>query len=84
MSTELPQTIRPKDPLSLTTISTRHPQVFTEPEAANWLRVSRITLQRIRLRGEISFSRVGGTRVVYTIKNLTDYLASCERKALLN
>lgn len=62
-------------------ITTNFPQVFTEPEAAKWLRVSRITLQRVRLRGEISFSRVGGVRVVYTYKNLTDYLASRERTA---
>ncbi len=58
------------------------PQVFNEPEAASWLRVSRVTLQRIRLRGEIAFTRIGGTRVVYTLKQLTDYLAAHERPAL--
>ncbi len=55
--------------------------IFTEPEAARWLKVSRITLQRIRLRGEIAFSRVGGTRVIYTQKHLIDYLNSRERAA---
>lgn len=52
--------------------------VLTEIEAANWLRISRITLQRIRLRGEIAFSRVGGTRVVYSLGQLKAYLAKCE------
>lgn len=66
------------DPYFLTT---KFPQVFTEPEAAQWLRISRITLQRIRLRGEISFSRIGGTRVVYTVKNLADYVQARERKS---
>lgn len=56
-------------------------QVFTEPEAARLLRISRVTLQRIRLRGEISFSRIGGTRVIYTEKHLGDYLAARERAA---
>lgn len=52
---------------------------FTETEAANWLKVSRQTLQRIRLRGDIGFCRVGGTRVVYTFKHLNDYLDARER-----
>ena len=57
---------------------------MTELEASAYLRISRQTLQRIRLRGEISFSRVGGTKVVYTLKNLSDYLASRERIAVNN
>jgi hypothetical protein len=56
-------------------------EIFTEPEAAHWLKVSRITLQRARLRGEIAFSRVGGCRVIYTRRHLEDYLASRERAA---
>jgi excisionase family DNA binding protein len=56
-------------------------QTFTEPEAACYLKVSRQTLQRIRLRGEISFCRVGGTRVLYTFKHLEEYLTSRERKS---
>lgn len=55
--------------------------VFTEKEAAKLLKVSRITLQRVRLGGGISFSRVGSSRVVYTQKNLTDYLTARERKS---
>lgn len=54
---------------------------YTEKEAARWLKVSRPTLQRIRLRGEIAFSRIGGTRVIYTTKHLSEYLVSRERAA---
>jgi len=56
-------------------------QNFTEAEAAEWLRTSRVTLQRIRRRGEISFSRIGGSRIIYTRQNLNDYVASRERAA---
>lgn len=60
---------------------TTFPQNFTEVEAARWLKVSKITLLRIRSRGEIAFSRVGGSRIIYTLKHLEDYLASRERAA---
>lgn len=60
------------------------PSTFTEPEAARWLKISRVTLQRIRLRGDIGFCRIGGTRVLYTSKHLEDYLTATERKALRN
>ena len=57
------------------------PEIFTEPEAAAWLKVSRITLQRARLRGEIAFARVGGCRVIYTRRQIEDYLNARERAA---
>ena len=56
-------------------------EIFTEHEAAAWLKVSRITLQRARLRGEIAFARVGGCRVIYTRRQIEDYLNSRERAA---
>lgn len=56
-------------------------EIFTEAEAAQLLKVSRITLQRARLRGEIAFCRIGGCRVIYTRKHLEDYLAQQERVA---
>lgn len=59
------------------------PDNFTEAEAAKWLKVSRITLQRARLRGEITFSRIGGCRVIYTRRHLEDYLTKRERAAYL-
>lgn len=61
--------------------TSQQPAVFTEAEAARLLKVSRITLQRIRLRGEIAFSRVGGTRVIYTSRHLEEYLADREQAA---
>lgn len=51
---------------------------FTEPEAAKHLKVSRITLQRRRLAGEIAFYRIG-SRVVYSTAHLQDFLARQER-----
>ena len=64
-------------------ITTRFIKVYNEKEAAEALGISRITLQRIRLRGGISFSRVGNS-IRYTAKNLTDFLAACERPAVRN
>ena len=56
-------------------------QTFTEAEAAALLKVSRITLQRLRLAGEISYSRVGN-QVRYVARNLTDFLSSRERVSI--
>lgn len=55
---------------------------MTEREAARFLRISVITLKRIRYRGEIASSRVGRNRILYTTKGLTEYLASRERFAV--
>lgn len=54
---------------------------YTEKEAAGLLKVSRITLQRLRIRGQIAFSRIGGTRVLYTHQDLLDYIALRKRAA---
>lgn len=54
---------------------------YTEQEAAGLLKVSRITLQRLRIRGEIAFSRIGGSRVIYTHQNLLDYIDARKRAA---
>lgn len=54
---------------------------LSEVEAAQWLKVSRITLQRARLRGELDYYRVGGSRVIYSMQHLKDYLKKRERKA---
>ena len=58
------------------------PMTFSEEEAASYLKISRITIQRIRLRGEITFARIGGTRVVYTSQHLEQYICSRERAAV--
>lgn len=57
------------------------PQNFTEEEAANWLKISRITLQRLRKAGKVAFYRVGGSRIIYSLKHLEDYLETRERLA---
>ncbi|MBV9241774.1 MAG: helix-turn-helix domain-containing protein [Acidobacteria bacterium] len=65
-----------------------HPQphtqeVFREQEAAAFLQVSRITLQRLRLKGEVPFSRIG-IQVRYTKSQLERFLASRERATITN
>lgn len=54
-------------------------ETFSEKNAATVIGVSRLTLQRARKRGDISYYRVG-TRVLYSAKHIADYLASVERK----
>ena len=54
--------------------------LLTESEAAQQLRVSRITLQRARLAGKISFVRIGGSRVFYTLQHIQDYLDAQTRQ----
>lgn len=60
------------------------PQLFTELEASRLLKISQITLKRIRLRGEIKFSRIGGSRVIYTDQQLLDYINNRERIDIRN
>lgn len=54
-------------------------ETLTESAAAQMLGVSKITLQRLRNRGEISHFRIGA-RVLYSPEHLKDYLAAVERK----
>jgi excisionase family DNA binding protein len=54
-------------------------ETLTEAEAARMLGVSKITLQRLRNRGEISHFRIGA-RVLYSPTHIQDYLSSVERK----
>lgn len=59
--------------------------MFTIAEVAEWLGVSRSTLQRMRRRGEISFVTVGTGKsrplVRFTEQHLLDYLARAEQTA---
>ena len=55
-------------------------QLLSEPEASSALGISRITLQRKRKDGDISFYRVGG-RILYSPSHLDEYLSKCEQKA---
>jgi hypothetical protein len=58
-------------------------QCVSEKEAALRLGVSRATLLRARLRGEISCFRIG-IRVVYSAAHLRDYLTAVERRRSAN
>lgn len=51
---------------------------YTEKEAAQWLKISRATLQRARYRSEISYFRLGNNRIVYARRHLEDYCARRE------
>ncbi len=54
--------------------------VFTVPEAAAFLRVSRSTLDKMRCSGRgPAFTRAGVAKVVYRREVLCDWLASRER-----
>ncbi len=55
-------------------------KLLSEPEASSVLGISKITLQRKRKDGSISFYRVGG-RVLYSPSHLEEYLSKCEQKA---
>ena len=55
-------------------------KLLSEPKAALALGVSKITLQRKRKDGSISFYQVGG-RILYSPNHLEEYLAKCEQKA---
>ncbi len=54
--------------------------MLSEKEAASWLGVSRITLLRARMAGNVGFYRIG-VRVLYSIdEHLHPFLEACERK----
>lgn len=49
-------------------------QLFTNKEACEFLRVSPVTLWRIREKGKIDFRRVGAGKIVFTREDLENYL----------
>ena len=55
-------------------------RIYKEPELAEILNISSMTLKRIRYAGEISFLRIG-TQVRYTESHLESYLEKCQRKS---
>lgn len=55
--------------------------IFTETEAAKFMKVSRMTVLRLRQKGQLKFYRVG-FRVLYSLeKHITPFLDSCEESA---
>ena len=47
---------------------------FTEAEAAEMLSLNSWQLRDLRLEGKITYTRVVGRRIRYTLKDLEDYL----------
>jgi predicted site-specific integrase-resolvase len=56
-------------------------ELFTEREAAKYLRISTTTLWRERKKGKITFCR-SAVKIVYTKNDLEKYLESTKRAAI--
>jgi predicted site-specific integrase-resolvase len=56
-------------------------ELFTEREAAKYLRISTTTLWRERKKGKITFCR-SAVKIVYTKKDLEKYLRSRKQEAV--
>lgn len=59
---------------------THQPEIFTDKEAAKYLRVSQVTLWRERKKGRIDFRRVA-SKIVYLQEDLENYLDRNKREA---
>lgn len=73
MSTNLQQ-----EKLENTSLSTQ--EVFTDKEAAAYLRTSQVTLWRERRKGRITFRRVS-SKIIYLRQDLEAYLDQNKRNA---
>lgn len=59
----------------------RERELFTNKEAAEFLRVSPVTLWRIREKGKIDFRIISAGKIVYTRADLETYLEKQKRAA---
>ncbi len=55
-------------------------KIYTDREAAEYLRISQVTLWRERKKGKISFHRAA-SKIIYTRADLDAYLDSTKRTA---
>ncbi len=55
-------------------------QIYTDREAAEYLRIGQTTLWRLRKAGKISFRRAA-SKIIYTQNDLESYLNSTKRDA---
>jgi excisionase family DNA binding protein len=63
----------------------RRDEILSEPQAAEFLKVSQMTLFRWRNDGRLGHYRPGGWRVTYSKnKHLLPFLENCERMAIKN
>jgi hypothetical protein len=59
-------------------LSLNEKEIFTDKEAAVFLRCSTISLWRARKKGLITFRRAMG-KILYTKEDLLDFLERCKR-----
>ena len=55
-------------------------RIFTDKEASEYLRISQVTLWRLRKAGKISFRRAA-SKIIYMQEDLDDYLQRTKREA---
>ncbi len=55
-------------------------RIYTDREAAEYLRIGQTTLWRLRKTGKISFRRAS-SKIIYTQSDLEHYLSSTKREA---
>jgi predicted site-specific integrase-resolvase len=65
---------------TLTDRAALNQKIYTDREAAEYLRISQVTLWRERKKGKISFRRAA-SKIIYTESDLESYLKSTEREA---
>jgi hypothetical protein len=58
-------------------METARNKIFTKPEAADFLRVSAVTIDRKRREGILPYHQIGD-RVIFTEKDLEIFLKNCE------
>jgi excisionase family DNA binding protein len=56
-------------------------EIFSNQEAADFLKVSTVTLYRERKKGKIDFRRIGLGKIVFTRHDLESYLERQKRVA---
>ncbi len=61
-------------------IAALNQKIFTDREAADYLRIGQTTLWRLRKTGKISFRRAA-SKIIYTQLDLENYLDSTKREA---
>jgi hypothetical protein len=66
--------------LSTNQILLERQQIYTDREAAQFLRIGQTTLWRLRRNGKISFRRASN-KIIYTQSDLENYLSSTKREA---
>jgi hypothetical protein len=57
-------------------------QIFTDKEASAFLRLSQVSLWRLRKAGKITFRRVA-SKIVYLREDLDSYLETNKREAVV-